>query len=359
MKRSFPESSEEELFDVFKRDSSPNEDDEILEQLKETYSKKYVQYQIENKKEFEYTPGEPDFVLALDGGGIRVILEMIILKIILNKFPNFLERVIVYCGCSASSFLSVALSLNFSIDDIIYLAKHLFKTTFQKKQTFFEKVGSLLYASYSNEYLSEFCETFFHGVHIKDLPHKICIPTYYNGNKESTEKDEREAGTIIYSNLQEEDETVTAHDACLSSSAAPSYFPPYNNHIDGGVVDNTGIRVGLFEMMYGKYHIDPKDIRMLSISSGRKKDFVVEYFKSFDGTLFVVKSTIDTCMNGPNDLTIEEAKKLLKERFMRIDIDLETDIPLDDVNKVDELEEIAENYDFSKVFEWIKTVWLK
>ncbi len=50
--------------------------------------------------------GDKCFILSLDGGGLRGMIEVVLLQRLVEVFPDLLERVDLFAGVSAGSIMS-------------------------------------------------------------------------------------------------------------------------------------------------------------------------------------------------------------------------------------------------------------
>src|SRR3990170_1277829 len=58
----------------------------------------------------EPLPLPSEFVIALDGGGVRCVLQLGIVQRLVQVFPQLLQRTTLLAGTSAGSFLACALA---------------------------------------------------------------------------------------------------------------------------------------------------------------------------------------------------------------------------------------------------------
>lgn len=257
-------------------------------------------------------------VLSLDGGGVRSIMEILILKRLSVKFD-------VFAGTSAGSIIALALAYGMDInivnDMYIKIVNHTFKKSLIREIT---SGDGLLYPLYSNKGLIEVLTETFGDKTLGDLKYKVIVPSIKLTDK----------GPIpeIFHNLTDVYMNEKIVDVALRSTAASTYFQPYQGYIDSGICANNPavIAISLVPVK-----------RMLSISTGYFPEKVSEI------------KLADLFINSSISLTDTISKSLLGDKYHRINPILPSDIKLDDVDKIKILEEIGLNYDLTSVIDWL------
>ena len=175
------------------------------------------------------------------------------------------EKCNLYCGCSASSFVVSLLSMGVTIEGVIQLIESLFRYGFKKDPL---QIASVTRAKYSNEFIKTFCDTCFGNLRIKNLPRHICIPAFLidSGDKVD-ELGNRYCKSETFNNLIHENENERIADICLRSASAPSFYKPYQNYVDGGIICNNPCALAWPYLIGEKgIGIERKNIVCLSIS---------------------------------------------------------------------------------------------
>jgi patatin-like phospholipase/acyl hydrolase len=95
-------------------------------------------------------------------------------------------------------------------------------------------------------------------------------------------------------------------DACLATSAGPTYFPPAKVgnawYCDGGVVNNNPALSGVIEACM-KYGVHTKDCLVLSVGSGVNQEPIAHGRAAGWGNLGWIQPLIGIFMDGVSDLT--------------------------------------------------------
>ncbi|ELP84261.1 hypothetical protein EIN_065160 [Entamoeba invadens IP1] len=291
-------------------------------------------------------------ILSLDGGGLKVMLEVIILRRIIEHNPKFIENTNLFCGCSASSAVACCLALGHSVDKLIPLFTNMMKFSF--KSNSFQPVTS---ARYSTTYLSHFCRCAFADIPIKYLPRHVLIPAFLMDSNTQTN---RHSEAVIFSNLNEDNSNDLVRDICLRSAAAPTYYKPYQNYIDGGLIENNPVACA-WPYLFGEngIGIDQKDIVCLSISAGLPSPAFIDSRKIGDGGIANWATQIsEAFLLAKRSESVNASRRLLGERYFRVDPQYSKYIELDDVNGIDEVIKTAEECDLDDLYKWIDTHWI-
>lgn len=203
-------------------------------------------------------------ILSIDGGGIRGLYSLYVLKAIENKFCINDESLADYfdmiCGTSIGGIIALAITCGKKIDEIITFFEDNAKFIFPNHGTnnFTKKFKSMYYtflqlcgSKYGNDILKEKITNFFEKKTLGEANTLLCIPSY---NIENAQR-------IVFKFPHKEgkltrDKNILMYDVALSTSAAPTYFPIHymdtetgmsGHYIDGGVWANDPTLVGIIE----------------------------------------------------------------------------------------------------------------
>jgi patatin-like phospholipase/acyl hydrolase len=334
-------------------------------------------------------------ILSIDGGGIRGIIPARILSELEQELQNkegeearLCNYFDLICGTSTGGIIAIGIALGIPAKDILKLYKENAKKIFPKIPfirwmrrwipqwvlhifTYVCK-GSL----YQNKALKELLEKHY-GIDTKinDCKTRLCVTTYGL----------RDGKMHILKTKHHQDYTRDLHmravDAALATAAAPVYFEPYSYQysidegslnyeqvcdVDGGVYANNPALIGLIEAhcaLEREAHCDKEkeradDIHLLSIGTGEVK-FKEKDIKKEKGIKYWItpdKSSslrIYELMASAQSSYIDNMLKIMckgiggnkepKFDYLRIQQDLDTDIPMDtsDPDDLEELERIG------------------
>ncbi|BFU24325.1 phospholipase, patatin family protein [Entamoeba histolytica HM-1:IMSS-B] len=300
----------------------------------------------------KYGKGKKYRIISLDGGGIKVLMEVILLQRLSAEFPDMFVNCNLFCGCSASSVVAVTLSMGYNLDGLMKLIEHVIRYSFKK-----DSIQSVTNSKYINDYLRAFGEVAFGNLKLHDLPRHVLIPSFLIDS--GIDSETRHCKSEAFNNIIPGNDTEKVADVCLRSAAAPSYYKPYQNYVDGGIVDNVPCGVAWPYLIGAKgIGIDPKDIVCLSLSAGRPTPAHLDAQKIGNGGLVQWAPVLaDLFMLARRDETVKEGKLLFGERFLRVDPILPGQILLDNVEQIEEVKRIAQSYDLEEIRKWMREYW--
>lgn len=190
----------------------------------------------------------PCKILSIDGGGTRGIVPATIIHCMEQDIgKKSIELFDVFAGTSTGSIVATALAAGVDSGELVDLYLNKAKDIF--KQSFLDKLSGVdeyLDANYSNKGLKKELERLLGSATLKDLSTSaafgkkgkhlmVCAFDLYPEPTSDGNKNYRP--DVLYSDYIKDAEKLLV-DVCLMSSAAPTYFPIYNHHIDGGVAMN-------------------------------------------------------------------------------------------------------------------------
>jgi len=278
----------------------------------------------------------PFHILALSGGGFKGLFTAVILEKLEEDFGfPIANKFDLLAGTSIGGIIALALAAEIPTNKIKELFINNKEKIFNKPHLF---KGLAFKAKYSNEGLKECLTNIFQDKKIRDLNHKIIIPTI-NYTKGSTQIFKtRHHSTFKY------DFKLPLVEVALATSAAPIYFPifqaKYGDFIDGGIVAN---HPGLFACIEAQKYIETnqKDIFQLHIgttfhktTSSGKRNVRKNGFFSWRQKLF------DLLFSCQEQSTEQILSFLLEERYCSInsfsDCNQNISLSLDDISETAE-----------------------
>lgn len=282
-------------------------------------------------------------IISIDGGGIRGLTPVLIIKelrsVLEEEKVNLLDLNLVLAGTSTggiiSSFLSVSPGLSKgSIQTLEDLYSTRGKDIF-KKRSGLTTAFSLLRPKYPQEPLYEMLDHYLEA-NEQDLTLKSCfyplvVPSY----------DVRNGEVVVFKSRQVKlgyVQDVALRDVAMATSAAPTYFAPYQigerMMVDGGIYLNNPTMAAVAEVIkhkdYYKTTGDLSDLNVLSIGTGQYPPHTVES-RAIWGQLQWVTKIIQIMMQGQVQATNYEAEQIL-QNFTRINPYLDRAIALDDTS---------------------------
>lgn len=251
-------------------------------------------------------------ILCINGGGIRGIIPLTIIKI-LNNHKKLLDTIDVVSGSSIGALIACCLILpdnnnnyKYTIDEIIdkfiNIMKEIFKFSYYN---YIFSLNGLINSKYDDKIINQFLYEIFGDIKVNQLLKKIIIPCYDINNNKSIIFNTKEHGDLLI------------RDILRGTIAAPTYFKPYEiiingicmKLIDGGVIDNNTSRICLM-----KYFND--NIKIINLGTGFTEPIKINKY----GLINWGVNLINTFMNAEMKEDINECYDILNEKYLLIDL---------------------------------------
>ena len=316
-------------------------------------------------------------ILSCDGGGIRGLLPALLIQKLSVDIPAFLGNVNLFAGTSAGGLVSLGLASSVSVNDIVDLFSQDGSQIFTPYSSSAARTGpsplasapadeswwewveehieeileDILYVKYTNTGLQSLLSSLLPATPLRQLARNVLVTTF--------QLDQSSTGNwapITISNLANDPSSATYPiDAALSTSAAPTYFPPYQHPtfgycIDGGVFANNPGSVALAAAL--KSGVALSDIVMLSIGTGSFAENVqvlpppTNYGPLMWMLPIAFNSTpasplISILMDGVSSVDTFTCQQILGSNYLRLQVPLPYAVPLDGYQDVQQLEKAA------------------
>ncbi len=299
-------------------------------------------------------------ILSLDGGGIRGVIDAVLVDRINKEFPKFIRDLDLVVGVSTGGVHALALAAN----KPVFADKDLYEKSakFIFADSFLDDFGDLWKSAgavYSNKNLHKILEFQFGDMKLRDLDKKVAIVTFDLDNEVKDGSVSRTWKPKIFHNCpgidSDGDELVV--DVALRTLAVPMFFPTYQGYCDGGIVSNNPCMVAL------ALALDPRSsknnletIKLLSLGAGKSGRYIKGNNHDWGAAQWAAK-LLYMNLEGSIEMPNFQAKMILKDRFCRVDPELRGPVSLDNWKKIPELIDLAEEYNLESVFKWIQNRW--
>ncbi|MBM3193055.1 MAG: hypothetical protein FJZ59_02335 [Chlamydiae bacterium] len=276
-------------------------------------------------------------ILALDGGGIRGVFSLEILKMLQDDLgKDVLLGFDCYSGTSTGAIISAALLSGFQPRDLIHFYTIFGRKIFPKKRKHIKNE-----AKYSNQFLQTMLRaTLSEKTTLAELKKHVVIPACV-----LSDSIEGRWGVEVFDNFNvKKAKDWNLVDVALRSAAAPVYFPSYQNYVDGGLYALNPSLLAfsrVLDPLGGNKHIS--EIKILSIGTGicpigvkeeinwGLDQWVSEYKEKAYHPLFSLITEIGALVPD------YPLRQILKENYVRINSVLKEPIEIDDPSKISEL----------------------
>ncbi len=243
-------------------------------------------------------------ILSLDGGGIRGLYTARLIQRLATAAPSFLGKIDLFAGTSTGGILALALAAGFTPQDLIDLYEKNASTIFHGD--LLTPFHELTKPKYTHDGLKAVLTEKFGSKKLGDLTRSVLVTTYSCKSREPVDLTQWHHPDLL------------AVDAALMTSAAPVYFPPFNgDFIDGGMTANNPSDAAV-AWAVNRGAKDPKDIRVLSIGTGNanRPPLLVGNWGAAE---WLKNGLIDLAFEGPSERATVNMRRLLGERFCRLD----------------------------------------
>jgi uncharacterized protein len=280
-------------------------------------------------------------VLCIDGGGIRGVFALSILKALEEDVGHPVSKLFhIVSGTSTGSIIATSVILEMPMKDVLESYEKYGKKIFIHQA----KVG-LFKSVYSDKFLRKFLKQAFGDQKLSDIHKPLLIPAVdlSHGNPYVHRSN--------YGHPEAEHYLVELWDAVLSSCSAPVYFPPNNINneylsIDGGLWANNPSLVCMTEALH-YFQVKMEDLKILSIGTGKQKiNFPIEKDKQWGikkwlpfqlPTMKVTPKLLDLALHLSSESVSYHCQLLLGHNYLRLNEDLGGEVPFDELESVQDL----------------------
>lgn len=305
-------------------------------------------------------------ILALDGGGIRGVITIVLLERLSQQpgLAGWLDQVDLISGTSTGGLLALGLAAGVPLSELreIYTVKgtKVFDDSWLDDLL---DLGQITGAQYDNKNLTkEMKRLIGENTTLGDLKKKVLITTFDLDNEDQDPK-KRTMKPKLFHNFPggPNEAAVPAYKVGLYTSAAPTYFPAVDGYVDGGVYANNPSMCALAQTQDKRYPPNPALSEVVELSLGTGKSLVYIKGKNNDwGLAQWAKPLISVMMDGVDGIATYQCKQLLGDNYHRLAPTFPpgVSLPLDAVDRVNEMVAFAEAVDLAPTVDWLKNHWL-
>lgn len=303
-------------------------------------------------------------VLALDGGGIRGLITIIMMQNLAKEqgLENWLDQVDLVAGTSTGGILALAIAKGIDIN----LVRELYST--KGKDVFDDSwlddlvdLATIVGAEYDNRKLTRELKKVIGDVTLGDLPVHVLV-TAFDLDNENPDPAKRTWKPKIFHNVpgKDNDKDVLAYKAALYTSAAPTYFPTVDGYVDGGVFANNPSMCALMQTQDTRNDFNPAltEVVLLSLGTGTSMTYIKGQNLDW-GYAQWVKPLISLMMDGVNGIADFQCKQILGNHYHRLAPKFPpgVSIPLDDVRRVPDMINFANSVNLRDTIDWMHANW--
>ena len=302
-------------------------------------------------------------ILSLDGGGVRGALQARVLQRLEAMLP-FLHNVELISGSSIGGLSALMFAAGRTPDDLVELFTDRTDEIFRSRDwwdTIAGPADELFRADYDNTGLKALIKEQLGTLRLADLNKKVTITSFVLDNqakekiKTSQTNRRRYWKPKIFHNFESPggDGSELVVDVGLRTTAAPTLFPSYQGYVDGGIVANNPSLCALGRAV--KSGVPQDQIVMLSLGTGFNPAYI-EGDRLDWGYKQWFPHLIPMLMDGMVGLPDYICGQLLPKRYVRVHPILTEDIPLDAVDRIDDLVEWADDVDLGPAIDLLASL---
>ena len=217
---------------------------------------------------------KPYRILTIDGGGVRAVFSARLLeRLFSGPFgAHFLAHVDLVAGCSAGGLVALLLAAGRSPPEACsFLQRHSEEIFHASAARGLTSLFGLLGARHGSDRLQAVLRDCFGDRRLDDLQKRVLIPAFQLDPRPGS-RDKRSWKAKFFHNFPgpDSDGSEGCVDVALRGSAAPTFFPTAQGHIDGGMVANNPSMAALAQALNGRGGPRQRleDVALLSIGAG-------------------------------------------------------------------------------------------
>ena len=303
-------------------------------------------------------------ILSLDGGGVRGIIQAIVLERLSEKLPGWRDDVDLIAGTSSGGLLALSLAHGLEPREIreFYVKKgpRVFDDSWLDNLL---DLGKTVGAQYDAKNLVRELRSIFGETTLGELRKRVLV-TAFDLDNESVDPAERRWKPKLFHNFpgRENDRRELAYKVGVYACAAPTYFASVDGYIDGGVYANNPSMCALAQSQDSRYIKPPprmKNVVLLSLGTGMSLKYIRG--KALDwGYAQWARPIIEIMMDGVSGIADYECEKILKKNYHRFAPAFPpgTVIPMDAASRIPELVAFAEGLELRGIIRWVEEKWL-
>lgn len=295
-------------------------------------------------------------ILSIDGGGMHGYADIIIMKRLMDKFPELINNADLIAGTSIGGIIGLGLAMDHDITKIdnnfirgIPLA---FNTNPMRLIGFYAG----LCPKYDNSKFKIFLRCLYGNITLGQLTKKVVVPTFCLDDESPVNRRWR---AKIFHNFEslDSDADVKLVDVAMATSAVPVFFSTYDKYVDGALIANNPSLCAVAQTQ------DPRNVGPISkmeeivvLSIGSIRNIYIADRTAHWGYLMWARSIFHMLTERDTLVVNHMAKLLLQKRFHRVEPVING--PMDNFDELPIIKTIGENYPIENTVNWLNEYWV-
>jgi hypothetical protein len=324
-------------------------------------------------------------ILSCDGGGIRGLITALLIQD-LDRRSQIIARADGFAGTSTGGLIALGLANGVSISEIVDIYRTKGSVIFQENDAWLAQKQAVeqgtvfagpgfFQCQYVNTGLQQIARSLVGNGKLADLSRFVAI----NSARLWDPSVKSWAPCTLSNGNGNTYRNVSLFDAALATSAAPTYFPPYEiaglgYFADGGVFANNPSLSAIAEALASRRAGSLDDMRLLSLGTGTSPagippsavgnplDWGVStWLWPAESGNVPAAALLGLTMDTTAMVAAQQAGQILNANYQRGNFVLSQFIGLDDWHKAPELEKETQAYmrtaEWQRVCQWVEQFW--
>ena len=282
----------------------------------------------------------PNIVLSIDGGGIKGIIPLQIIRRLKKEFPTFLDHIFFLSGTSTGGIITLGLAAGIYIDKIMDLYLKEGKNIFVRDDFWKYIPGRNIFrAKHSLKPMLNILKASYGNKKLKDVNKDVLIPTF----------DLLSFRPKHYKNWEDPEEYL--YDVAVETAVAPIYFPSHRARIDGGVFSSNPCDSAALEA-FKRYPL--KEYIVLSLGTGRVEQSYIGGDLGIKQYFYPHTVLLDAMFEGSSHAATYRTEVFMGEdNFRRFNPFLGKNMAMDDPKLSMKLYEIGNEVNIDPLLFWL------
>lgn len=295
-------------------------------------------------------------ILSIDGGGMHGYADVMLLKRIVNEYPDFLNKVDLIAGTSIGGIIGLGFALGHSIDDVDFNFVKGIPLAFYTNPLRLAGFIAGVCPKYDNRKFKVFLRGVYGPTVLSDLKKKVVVPTFCLDDEAQSNR--RWRGKVFHNFAGEDcDEDAKLVDVAMATSAVPVFFSVYEKYIDGAMIANNPTLCAVSQTQDPRNkeaNPDREEIAVLSI--GTIRDIYLEHRNAQWGYLKWSQSIFNIITERDTLVTNYMARLLLGERYHRIEPVING--PMDSFDALPAIKRVGDEFPLEDTMKWVEKYWV-
>jgi patatin-like phospholipase/acyl hydrolase len=288
-------------------------------------------------------------ILALDGGGIRGIVTLVLMQRLSEQIgsEDWLESADLLAGTSTGGLIALGLARGIPLEELRQIYETEGGAIFDDSWLDdLRDLGKITGAEYSLKGLKRVLRRLFGSARLQHLRRRVLI-TSFDLDNQDPDPSRRTWKPKLFHNFPgpDSDGGRLAWKVGLATAAAPTYFPSCEGYVDGGVYANNPSMCALAQALdrRGRRPAALDDIVLLSLGTGVSLTYITG--RSVDwGYAQWARPIVSLMLDGVSGIADFQCRQILGSRYHR----LAPVFPPNETYALDEWERVPEMIDFAE-----------